>query len=337
MQKILKNAVIFLMVAAMLIISGCSNANEPSGSEIEISKIEGGSESESSTSSENESSASLGEESSTGEGSQNEEPSYEDLKIETPFCTLYYPGDWGTFLETEVDDGKTYSITFKAKLDSGKKQDLFTIMFGDLGEAIGTIKTSDGKTVKVWAASETFKPGDDWTDNEAHIVFTMMDLLNEVLAKMPIEPLEQEQNSSQGSQSQSQNQGNTSGSNASRPGTSELPPDMAEDMALDTPYGELHYPMRWSEYFGVEIGEENGVYRVEFYCDIEGFEPKQMFTVYYGGSEGYTIKNIKNDGKLIEVKLSMEELSFDESWSEDEKRIAYAMQEDVNYLIDGLK
>lgn len=329
-KKFFKSAAAMMLAVLLVFTVGCSDEERTENSGVQISEIGNDSEAgdESRVSSESGKAPSSESDAENGEGSQSAEKEYADIEIETPYCTLYFPGDWGGFLETEIDDGKTYCVTFKAKLNSGKEQHLFYITFGEnLYDPIGTVTSPEGKTVEVMVGIvDNFSPGDDWTDNEVHIVFTMMELVNEVIAKMPIEAIKGEE---QGTSAEGQ-----SGNSSARPGTDELSPEMAADMAIDTPYGELHYPSEWAESLRIEVGEKNGVYSVAFYSSVNGNTPVHLFTIAYNSSEGVFLRTIKApSGETVEIRVIIVELAFDSGWDESEKSTAYAMQEDINYLI----
>ena len=122
-----------------------------------------------------------------------------------------------------------------------------------------------------------------------------------------------------------------------KPGASEtLPPEMRDDMAIDTPYGELHYPVKWAEYLNVEVDESNG-YSVAFYCALEDHVPALLFTIHFGGTQGAVVTKISDkSGGTVEVRVSFVELDLDESWIDNDVGIAYSMQEDINYLLKAI-
>lgn len=233
--------------------------------------------------------------------------------LKTPYCTLKYPQEWAGFLRVEISESDVYTATYYADLESGKSQELFTISFGgSMESAIGTI-TASGKTVPVHASSTDFQPDSSWTDQESYIVFSMQEAMNFLLDAMPIET-------------------------ASQPpqGDPNLPEEDGKEMVIDTPYGGLHYPSRWKDYLEVKVNDKNG-YSVEFLCKVEGHDPVALFVVHYGGSKGIAVSTAKDaNGKSVDVRMEVLEIDLDATWSEDDKSIVAAMQEDLNYLLSKL-
>lgn len=232
----------------------------------------------------------------------------------TPYCTLKYPKELAGYLRVEVSDGNPYTATYYADLESGKTQELFSISFGGSSEsALGTVTTSAGETVPVHVSSADFQPDSSWSDREINIVFIMQEAMNDVLDSMAMTTVDQP---SQG------------GPN--------LPEDDGEEMVIDTPYGELRYPSRWKDYLEVVVNEKSG-YAVEFWCKMDGHDAVKLFTVHYGGSKGIAASTAKDsNGKTVEVRMEVQELDLNDTWSNEEKSIAAAMQEDLNYLLSNL-
>lgn len=245
------------------------------------------------------------------------EPTYapkEDVKIQTPYGTLVYPGEWGGLLQVEKINGDPYQVVFTAKLDSGVEQKLFTIGFGGNRDgALGTVRAS-GKDVYVHVQSAEFKPGADWSANDISTIYSMQEALNEVLSGMSLEALEQPVET--------------------QPAT--LPPENDEDITIDTPKGELHYPARWQDSLKVEI-RQGDVCSVEFYCTLEGFEDVLLFIIHFGGEEGFEVADFTcPDGSTVALHMTICEIEPDINWSDAQKALVFAMQEDLNYLLTAL-
>jgi hypothetical protein len=233
----------------------------------------------------------------------------DDVKIETPYAILYYPGEWADFLEVQTE-GDTY--TFFANVSAEKQQKLFSLTFGGITtDAIGILRDETGKIVPLHVQSYQFTPDDTWTDRESNIVFTMMDLLNEVLTRLPLEPVPEE----------------------TVPPTTEPVAGQREAMGIDTAYCQLMYPAEWGQYMNLDAKQDS----VGFYCVNADGQQILLFTIYFGTEQGTAIKTIADyQGNPVEVRLDIQELVFDSSWSEADQQIARAMQEDVNFLLDRL-
>ena len=248
-----------------------------------------------------------------------------DHLIPTPYGDLHFPGDWEPFLKTEIKDGNPYSVTFSAVLDGREEPEkLFVITFGGLTEgAIGAVKNPEGVYVPVKLEQPTFTPDETWSERDINIVFTMQEGLNTVLMNLDMEdvsvlaPAEEVPDETQSSGGDAQ----------------PTEPANPTDLAMDTPYMELHYPSKWAEYLSIQVAEGTP-YSVRYGCVVGGHAEQHLFTVHFGGDKGFALKTIKAlDGTMVEIRIELSELVFDDSWTQEENAIASAMQEDLNYLL----
>lgn len=104
-----------------------------------------------------------------------------------------------------------------------------------------------------------------------------------------------------------------------------------EAFTIETVYGNLYYPKKWEPQLRTEIVEEEN-YTVKFYGVVEDKEEQHLFSLVFGDN-GSKLGSLEKDGEIITVSIAFEETSMDENWSDDEKKVIYAMQEDINYLI----
>ena len=236
-------------------------------------------------------------------------PETPDVAIETPYCTLYFPGEWEELLSVEQVTGDVHTVIFSCKLDADNLIELFRISFGDKN-GIGQVKASDGELVNLSVMSTDIQPDENWTTSQTNMVFGMQEALNEVLQR--IEFVEQK--------------------------TTE-PTVIPEDDSpsdLDTPYGTLKYPARWDAYLVTKTDKDDG-YSVKFSAKIGSHDEEHLFTVYFGGEEGIEAGTVKDSsGKEVVLRLAIPDLELDGSWSEDERLTLLAMQEDMNYLLSNL-
>lgn len=112
-------------------------------------------------------------------------------------------------------------------------------------------------------------------------------------------------------------------------------PDPNGDIQIETAYGVLYFPGKWGLYLQTMQKEDDSL---EFYCCIPEREPVLVFTVRFGISEGGPASVITGaDGTRTELVLIIAEPEFGDNWTAEEKETAYAMQEDMNYLLDALE
>ena len=105
----------------------------------------------------------------------------------------------------------------------------------------------------------------------------------------------------------------------------------AADILIKTKYAELRYPGMWEDRFSYEIADGQP-YTVKCFATVDSHDKVEIFDIVFGGG-GALI------GTLGETKISvdMKEPDFDKSWEDGQIQTVNAMQEDVNYIINGLR
>ena len=109
-----------------------------------------------------------------------------------------------------------------------------------------------------------------------------------------------------------------------------------EDVVVHTDYGDLHYPDRWQEYVTIRQEQNGNTIAVTFETK-SGEETYELFKVLIGDDSCEVVGSLTVDsGTQRNVYLHGEELPADSGLEETEQTRFYAMQEDLNYLIDHL-
>lgn len=250
----------------------------------------------------------------------------EDVRVETPWCTLVYPGEWAGALRVDKLEGEVYRIVFNAVLQGREAVELFAISFGGEGAAVGYVKAADGSAVPVVVSSGGVAFDGSWSEEEKATVHSMQEALNDILAQMPLEELVVE----------SGEPGQT-GAPATDPDSPiYADPDEETDLRIDTPYAELRFPSKWSERLSLRTSEE-GVYSVDFCCKLDNGGEQLLFTLYFGGDRGIPVTTITAyDGTQLELRVEIVEIAPAADWTDEDHGYAYAMQEDMNYLFSKL-
>lgn len=110
-----------------------------------------------------------------------------------------------------------------------------------------------------------------------------------------------------------------------------------EAVVVHTDYGDLHYPDRWQEYVTIHQ-EQNGNTIVVTFETKSGEEVYELFKVLIGDDSSEVVGSLTDDtGTQRNVYLHVKELPADSGLEETEQTRFYAMQEDLNCLIDNLK
>ena len=110
-----------------------------------------------------------------------------------------------------------------------------------------------------------------------------------------------------------------------------------EDVVVHTEYGDLLYPDRWQEYVTIRQEQKGNTIVVSFETK-SGKNSYPLFEILIGEDNGDVVGTLTDDaGTQRKVYLHAEELPKDTKLEKNEQTRFYAMQEDLNYLIDHLK
>lgn len=113
------------------------------------------------------------------------------------------------------------------------------------------------------------------------------------------------------------------------------PTEVIEFYEIETPYVNLHYPVKWQNNTRIEI-EEGKVYKVHFYATVEGREEQLLFSIGFNNPEGYELGNLTtSDGTTVNVTVESFDVAMDD-WTEAEQNVIYGMDKDINFIIQEL-
>lgn len=110
-----------------------------------------------------------------------------------------------------------------------------------------------------------------------------------------------------------------------------------DDIVIETTYGNLYFPGKWRECLQVEQSNIESVVEVAFSAKVDT-HIISLFSIVIGDN-GDSAAGILTDnaGTQRNVTVKIEDLSENESISQDDLELLYSIQEDLNYLIDNLK
>lgn len=106
----------------------------------------------------------------------------------------------------------------------------------------------------------------------------------------------------------------------------------AKGFVIKTPLVDLYYPEKWKKQINVEQ-VEGDIYKVQFNGKLEKKDEIQLFEIVFGGTEGILLGTLDE----TEVYLIYNDISFDDTWTEEEQNEVYVMQEESNYVIGMLQ
>ena len=111
-----------------------------------------------------------------------------NIEIETPHGSVFYPARWANNLHYVHDDsqGDIYKLHFYTKIDGIAEQHLFSIYFGgDEGEQLGAVIGKDRTPVPVYLImGELQLEGLD--DDVVELICTLQEACNQLIERLPI-------------------------------------------------------------------------------------------------------------------------------------------------------
>lgn len=108
------------------------------------------------------------------------------------------------------------------------------------------------------------------------------------------------------------------------------------DIEITTPYVDLHYPEKWLNYLKTEknFDEENNV---TIFASLDGKKDVELFTVHFNEDGETPLGVLDVEGESVYLAFSYAELKLDETWTQNERDAVFAMQEQINYVIESLE
>jgi hypothetical protein len=114
-------------------------------------------------------------------------------------------------------------------------------------------------------------------------------------------------------------------------------PETDTYVLVTTQYGELYYQEQWEAYMKVEQVQNQNVLQVRFKTEINGNE-YALFTLEIGGGSGAKIGQLTDSrGTKRDVNVTVHPIAEDLPLTTEEANRVYAMQEEINYIIQYLQ
>lgn len=109
------------------------------------------------------------------------------------------------------------------------------------------------------------------------------------------------------------------------------------EIVIETEYGDLYFPDQWQEFLVTDQTEGENTIEVSFSAKVND-ETYPLFTITIGGEEGNPAGTLtSSDGTVRNIYVQLDEINESISLDEGEQNRLYAMQEDINYLLDSLE
>ncbi|MDO4622411.1 MAG: hypothetical protein Q4B22_05620 [Eubacteriales bacterium] len=114
------------------------------------------------------------------------------------------------------------------------------------------------------------------------------------------------------------------------------PAEAADYMTIATDFGDIYYPDQWMEFIQIDQTTEGDVLTLLFNARVKDKEFSLFHVVINGEGDNGGLLTDAN-GETHKVSIEMMEIEDTEGLSSEEQDRLYAMQEDVNYIIEHLK
>ena len=108
-------------------------------------------------------------------------------------------------------------------------------------------------------------------------------------------------------------------------------------MTVNTAYGDLYYQEQWSEHMLVTQQLDGELLVVAFIAEFNGIQ-YPLFELMIGADKEESVAQLTDaEGTKRHVAVNFLELGEYPELAEDEQNQLYAMQEDINYIVDNIK
>ena len=227
-----------------------------------------------------------------------------DCPINTPWGTLYYPGEYREWLTVENRQTPVYTVCFAARVGE-KEYPLFDLCFGgDQGDSIGIAVDAQGKPVQVKAQMHTLTIPAEMSGADAQILYGMQESVSYLAAQLE------------------------------KPGEMSTEP---QDIVIETPFCNLLLPGKWEKQVRLEIRETDG-YAVCFLGTAGSRENIPLFDIILDGTGEEFLGTVLLEGDMeIAVFCNTYEIEPGPDWSREERDLAFSLMEIINDVLDGLK
>ena len=241
---------------------------------------------------------------------------YQDMIVNTPYGDLYYPGEWADRIVVTTHQNEGYEVSYSAMAGDEQDYPLFDVCFTeDVVDVLGVVELSDGRIMGV---KIVFYPLDEVPEDQREQFAVMQEAANHIIGNMTLkklpEPIEEEYQPT---------------------GEPEEPEVQYSDIEIDTPYAKLTYSGKWANQMRAQRAEGE-VFTLKFYGKINSKPEVYLFALSLGVADDEAAIVIDGTQGRLGIGIAMNEMVFDDTWSEDEKNTIYAMREEVNYIIENI-
>lgn len=243
---------------------------------------------------------------------------YEDIIIETSYGNLYYPGEWEHLIHVVVTQEEDYAVEFYVISDTQQRYHLFDVFFTDnLENVVGVLNTVDGQTIGVGINIYPITVELESDEDHIEMLRNIQESVNYVIQKLPLEDLPE--------------------AAEEEPQPTQMQEMEYADMTVETPYGQLKCSGKWDNQIRIEL-DDSELYTATFYGKVNKKPEQHLFTITFNvGEDDAVAFVIDAEQQQVGISIIPGDIIVDDSWSEEEVNIIYAMQEEINYVLENLQ
>lgn len=235
-----------------------------------------------------------------------------DVVVTTSYGTVSYAGSYKGQLRVVQDYSNGFRLKAYATMQGKAEVHLFDIVIGSTGDVYAGVMTDTyGNRKEVYLNVPDLNLDDSWSEEERSEVLLMQNLLNDFCEQLAV------------SKEEEKLEGNPTGV-------------AAGDVMVWTAYGTLQYPGEYRQKLVTEITGANGN-TVCFFAMRSTGERIGLFEVIFGGTgDAYVGQHTAKDGTVCEVYITSNEITPDDSWTDEELETIFGMHEAANYVLDKM-
>ena len=107
---------------------------------------------------------------------------------------------------------------------------------------------------------------------------------------------------------------------------------------IETPFGALDYPEKWADKVRTQWNGTQEAGNITFSSKLDGKDEIALFQVHFAEEAQMPVGRLQTaEHQGVSVGISFLDITFDGEWTEAEKDEIYAMQEDVNVIIQKME
>ena len=225
------------------------------------------------------------------------------LPIETPYCILNFPKQWETYLDVTITEDLPCRVIFSCKFSQDRVFSLFEIGFNvPDGQVQGAVTTDGVNSIKVSYLPYESPEQDKMSADEWEIYTAMQACSQDLIGRIPF-------------------------ANHTQAGN-------VEDVVIETPFVNLTFPGRWSDYLHVET-EEGQDYTVHFHAKFPDGEAYRIFSLTFSWENNGGITIQQPDGTKFWVQVDRPDLR-EYQLRQDRMTTALFMQEELRTIMEAL-